>query len=143
MAIVGSARVEPTATGGAPTARRSLLSRIVSFVGEAWWHVLVAAAGERVSTFLVTGPLLNALLIAIAAGTLPFFSPWFTSYGALFGAFDAVLISYQDTLVRVLGGFTILLGDPVAPGARHPEHPRRRRCLPAAPRLNPLTLTTS
>ncbi len=38
------------------------------------------------------------------------FAVVFTSYGALFGAFGAAIMIYQDTLVRVLGVLTILLG---------------------------------
>jgi cytochrome c-type biogenesis protein len=38
------------------------------------------------------------------------FSAVFTSYGALFGSFGSLLMIHQDTLVRVLGVFTILLG---------------------------------
>ena len=38
------------------------------------------------------------------------FAAVFTAYGALFGAAGAALIAYQDVLVRVLGGVTILLG---------------------------------
>jgi len=48
--------------------------------------------------------LLGALLFV--AG----FSAVFTSYGALFGSFGSLLMIHQDTLVRVLGVFTILLG---------------------------------
>ena len=46
-------------------------------------------------------------------GTLLFvlgFAAVFTSYGAAFGAAGALLITYQDLLIRVLGGFTIVLG---------------------------------
>lgn len=38
------------------------------------------------------------------------FSAVFTGYGALFGSFGSLLMIHQDTLVRVLGVFTILLG---------------------------------
>ena len=38
------------------------------------------------------------------------FAAVFTSYGAAFGAVGAVLITYQDPIIRVLGGFTIVLG---------------------------------
>ena len=38
------------------------------------------------------------------------FSAVFTSYGALFGSLGSLLIIHQDSLVRVLGVFTILLG---------------------------------
>ena len=38
------------------------------------------------------------------------FSAVFTSYGALFGTFGSLLVTHQDTLVRILGGLTILLG---------------------------------
>lgn len=38
------------------------------------------------------------------------FSAVFTSYGWLFGSFGAWLITYQDTLIRVLGVITILVG---------------------------------
>jgi cytochrome c-type biogenesis protein len=46
-------------------------------------------------------------------GTLLFvlgFAAVFTSYGAAFGAAGALLITYQDLIIRVLGVFTILLG---------------------------------
>jgi cytochrome c-type biogenesis protein len=46
-------------------------------------------------------------------GTLLFvlgFAAVFTSYGAAFGAAGALLITYQDLIIRVLGGFTIVLG---------------------------------
>lgn len=38
------------------------------------------------------------------------FAAVFTSYGALFGSFGAVLITHQDALVRILGAFTIMVG---------------------------------
>ncbi len=38
------------------------------------------------------------------------FSAVFTGYGALFGSLGSLLIEHQDTLVRVLGVLTILLG---------------------------------
>lgn len=38
------------------------------------------------------------------------FAAVFTSYGWLFGTFGAWLIAYQDTLIRVLGVITILVG---------------------------------
>lgn len=38
------------------------------------------------------------------------FAAVFTSYGWLFGSFGAWLIEYQDTLIRVLGVITILVG---------------------------------
>lgn len=38
------------------------------------------------------------------------FAAVFTSYGWLFGSFGAWLIAYQDTLIRVLGAVTILVG---------------------------------
>lgn len=38
------------------------------------------------------------------------FAAVFTSYGVLFGTFGALLIAHQDTLVRVLGGLTIVFG---------------------------------
>jgi cytochrome c-type biogenesis protein len=46
-------------------------------------------------------------------GTLLFvlgFAAVFTSYGAAFGAAGALLITYQDLIIRVLGVFTIVLG---------------------------------
>jgi cytochrome c-type biogenesis protein len=46
-------------------------------------------------------------------GTLLFvlgFAAVFTSYGAAFGAAGALLITYQDLIIRVLGLFTIVLG---------------------------------
>ena len=48
-----------------------------------------------------------------ATGTLLFvlgFAAVFTSYGAAFGAAGAVLVTHQDLIARVLGGFTIMLG---------------------------------
>jgi cytochrome c-type biogenesis protein len=38
------------------------------------------------------------------------FAAVFTSYGVLFGAFGALLIAHQETLVRVLGALTIVFG---------------------------------
>lgn len=38
------------------------------------------------------------------------FATIFVSYGALFGGLGAVLLQYQDPVVRVLGGLTIVLG---------------------------------
>lgn len=38
------------------------------------------------------------------------FAAVFTSYGALFGAAGSFLLAHQDTLVRILGAVTILLG---------------------------------
>ena len=46
-------------------------------------------------------------------GTLLFvlgFAAVFTSYGAAFGAAGALLITYQNLIIRVLGVFTIVLG---------------------------------
>ena len=46
-------------------------------------------------------------------GTLLFvlgFAAVFTSYGAAFGAAGELLLTYQDTIIKVLGVFTILLG---------------------------------
>lgn len=46
-------------------------------------------------------------------GTMLFvlgFAAVFTSYGAAFGAAGAVLIRYQDLIIRLLGAFTIVLG---------------------------------
>jgi cytochrome c-type biogenesis protein len=48
----------------------------------------------------VTGTLLFVLGFAVV----------FTSYGALFGAAGAFLITYQDPITKVLGAFTIVLG---------------------------------
>lgn len=140
----------------------------------------VVAAAQGVGDIVLSGPLVIALLIAVAAGAVSFFSPCclplvpgylsyvagiagsdssraqsdasyapeagdvgggaavkappqrrsaqrprtlvgallfvagfsavFTSYGALFGSFGSLLMIHQDTLVRVLGAFTILLG---------------------------------
>ncbi|AXK34397.1 cytochrome c biogenesis protein CcdA [Streptomyces armeniacus] len=38
------------------------------------------------------------------------FAAVFTAYGALFGALSTVLLAHQDTLIRVLGVLTLLLG---------------------------------
>lgn len=38
------------------------------------------------------------------------FAAVFTSYGALFGTMGSFLLAYQDTLVRILGAVTIVLG---------------------------------
>lgn len=38
------------------------------------------------------------------------FAAVFTSYGVLFGAFGALLISHQEALVRILGALTIVFG---------------------------------
>lgn len=125
--------------------------------------------GQDVQGLVLDGPLLLAGLLALAAGTLSFFSPcclplvpgylsyvaglagedarhrrpmdavestsgvmvvsrnrgrtvWgavlfvagfaavFSSYGWLFGSLGAWMIAYQDTLIRVLGVVTILVG---------------------------------
>jgi cytochrome c-type biogenesis protein len=47
------------------------------------------------------------------SGTMLFvlgFAAVFASYGALFGAVGASLVRHQDVILRVLGGFTIVLG---------------------------------
>ncbi|MEK9518324.1 cytochrome c biogenesis protein CcdA [Streptomyces venezuelae] len=49
----------------------------------------------------------------ILAGTLLFlagFTAVFVSFGAAFGYAGNVLLEYQDTLIRVMGGLTILMG---------------------------------
>lgn len=38
------------------------------------------------------------------------FAAVFTSYGALFGGLGSLLLEHQDTLIRILGALTILLG---------------------------------
>ncbi|WP_331753143.1 cytochrome c biogenesis protein CcdA (plasmid) [Streptomyces sp. NBC_00637] len=38
------------------------------------------------------------------------FAAVFTAYGALFGSLSTVLLAHQDTVIRVLGVFTIVLG---------------------------------
>ncbi|MET9833560.1 cytochrome c biogenesis protein CcdA [Streptomyces sp. NPDC006385] len=38
------------------------------------------------------------------------FAAVFTAYGALFGSVSTLLLAHQDTVIRVLGVFTILLG---------------------------------
>lgn len=143
--------------------------------------VLLASLGENLSGVVLSGPLLLALVIAMMAGTVSFFSPCclplvpgylsyvaglagaetpasaaraagpaavvtsaetalgvglrtapapprrprtmlgaalfvlgfaavFTSYGAAFGGLGSFLLAYQDTLVRLLGVVTIILG---------------------------------
>lgn len=145
--------------------------------------MLLASVGEGASSIVLSGPLILAMTVALAAGALSFFSPCclplvpgylsyvagvsggdvqrsqlraaipamsiaggvaggsqgeepahgdparlrrrtllgatlfvlgfsavFTSYGALFGAFGGLLLAHQETLVRVLGVLTILLG---------------------------------
>ncbi len=52
----------------------SLLSEAVVVV-EGDGHVLAASVGERVSSIVLSGPLLLALLLAVAAGALSVFSP--------------------------------------------------------------------
>lgn len=58
--------------------------------------------GEEVGSS--TRTLLGALLFV--AG----FAAVFTSYGALFGAFGSQLVRHQDTVIRVSGVITIILG---------------------------------
>ncbi len=48
--------------------------------------------------------MLGALLFVVG------FAAVFTSYGALFGALGTVLLAHADTITRVLGAMTILLG---------------------------------
>ncbi|MGW3353189.1 cytochrome c biogenesis CcdA family protein [Nonomuraea rubra] len=38
------------------------------------------------------------------------FSALFAAYGAAFGGFSMLLLAYQDVVLRILGGLTILLG---------------------------------
>lgn len=71
--------------------------------GDAGGGVTVKAPPQR-SSAQRSRTLLGAVLFV--AG----FSAVFTSYGALFGSFGSLLMIHQDTLVRVLGVFTILLG---------------------------------
>lgn len=71
--------------------------------GAAGGGAAVKAPSQR-SSAQRSRTLLGALLFV--AG----FSAVFTSYGALFGSFGSLLMIHQDTLVRVLGVFTILLG---------------------------------
>ena len=63
-------------------------------------HTLVRTRRLRTPSRTVTGTLLFVLGFAAV----------FTSYGAAFGAAGAILITYQDPIIRVLGVFTILLG---------------------------------
>lgn len=49
----------------------------------------------------------------VMTGTLLFvlgFAAVFTAYGAAFGAAGALLVTYQGTIIKVLGAFTIVLG---------------------------------
>jgi cytochrome c-type biogenesis protein len=70
------------------------------------------AAGAT-ATAVATRPPRIPLPGRTVTGTLLFvlgFAAVFTSYGAAFGAAGALLVTYQDVLIRVLGAFTIVLG---------------------------------
>lgn len=70
-----------------------------------------AGATGRTATATLTTPRRWAGRTVV--GTLLFvlgFAAVFTSYGAAFGAAGAVLLTYQNVIIKVLGGFTILLG---------------------------------
>lgn len=60
----------------------------------------VAAPSRRTRSVAVTGTFLFVLGFAVV----------FASYGALFGAVGASLVRHQDVILRILGGFTIVLG---------------------------------
>ena len=65
------------------------------------------------ATALATKPARLRRPSRTVVGTLLFvvgFAAVFTSYGAAFGAAGALLITYQDMIIRVLGLFTIVLG---------------------------------
>lgn len=68
-----------------------------------------AAPGGAAAVTLAPRPWAGRTVV----GTLLFvlgFAAVFTSYGAAFGAAGAVLLTHQTVIVKVLGGFTILLG---------------------------------
>lgn len=77
---------------------------------------LGTAAGTSVGGVAVAAPVLAASRVPrrrAVTGTVLFvagFAAVFTSYGLLFGAVGAWLITYQRVLAIVLGTFTILLG---------------------------------
>jgi cytochrome c-type biogenesis protein len=65
------------------------------------------------STAVATKPARLGRPSRTVIGTLLFvlgFAAVFTSYGAAFGAAGALLITYQELIIRVLGVFTIMLG---------------------------------
>lgn len=71
------------------------------------------AAGARTATPVAVKPALLRRPGRTILGTLLFvlgFAAVFTSYGAAFGAAGAVLVTYQNTIIKVLGVFTIVLG---------------------------------
>lgn len=81
-----------------------------------------SAAGSRTSTAAPTSSMLYATDVRrrsfhkpsrTVVGTLLFvlgFAAVFTSYGAAFGSVGALLITYQDPIIKVLGALTIVLG---------------------------------
>lgn len=73
------------------------------------------AGGARSSsgTLVETKPARLRKPSRVMTGTLLFvlgFAAVFTAYGAAFGAAGALLITYQGTIIKVLGAFTIVLG---------------------------------
>ncbi len=76
-------------------------------------HRQTAADRGGVATPVAVKPVLLRRPSRTVLGTLFFvvgFAAVFTSYGAAFGAAGAVLVTYQSTIIKVLGVFTIVLG---------------------------------
>jgi cytochrome c-type biogenesis protein len=78
-------------------------------------RIAAAASGKaaRTATATLTAPTRRRPRPRTVAGAVLFvagFAVVFTSYGVLFGALGAWLITYQGVLVRILGAVTILLG---------------------------------
>jgi cytochrome c-type biogenesis protein len=85
-----------TGTGGADATTTEAAAGTSATPGQ----TLVRARRRLVPSRTVTGTLLFVLGFAFV----------FTSYGALFGAAGAFLITYQDPIIKVLGALTIVLG---------------------------------
>lgn len=73
----------------------------------------VAGTTDSQQTNRPAAAVLSGVRTRTVLGTILFVSGFglvFTSYGALFGAFGSRLVVYQDTLIKVSGAVTIVLG---------------------------------
>jgi cytochrome c-type biogenesis protein len=89
-----------TGTGGADATTAEASSSGSSGTTVTEGATMVRDRRRLVPSRTVTGTLLFVLGFAVV----------FTSYGALFGAAGAFLITYEDPIIKVLGALTIVLG---------------------------------
>lgn len=98
-----------SASGAAASAARGASAAAGSEVGQAA-GVGTTPSPARPFAGAMAGAMAGRRTVLAAVLFVLGFAAVFTSYGALFGAVGGLLISYQDTLIRVLGVVTIGLG---------------------------------